>query len=353
LSDESAPSTPTEPQVSQDLSTGPHRYVVVSDSHALVGWARRLALNGHDVHTFTTRPAFRHCWSGIMDVRLAPKGDRPSAWADLGAAIIDGHATLLTDSRRVTETFAGAPLVYGAGPSTLEGEPVLAMAIWWDGVAGRDASLVVLEWGPWAGGRGPRVLGAATLLPHPGDLELYPEVAKLAPPGWRGLALVGLAPVGTKPGEFRSTGATLGWPSIVHDLWLWRAEHHSAFNPLEPYAPSPATPLYVGAPISLPPWPHYPTSANRASEAIQLKLGDVAQHVAWHDVRREGGELVGGGADGLVGVAVGHGFTLTRARRAAHMVAGAFQDPRFQWRSDAGATSEEALFTLDVLGLYR
>ncbi len=345
VADESANTPPPAP-----------RYVVVSDSHGLVGWARRLALNGAHVSCYTTRPAYRHCWQGIMDVQLAPKGERPSAWGTVGDEIGTGLATLLTDSRRVTETFTGCPHVLGVGPSSLEGEPVLGVAVWWDGHTAVGHSLAVLEWGAWTGGRGPRVLGAATLTPVPltsaaQTLANFANDALVtAPQGWHGLALVGLAPAGG--GRFRTCGALLGWPALVHDLWLWRAEVGGG-DPLGELSSPGAVPLYVGVPISLPPWPHYPGAANRASEPVQLKVGEAAQHVAWRDVRLEGGELVGGGADGLVGVAVGHGYTLTRARRHALAAAGAFTASVFQWRSDAGATSEEALFGLDVLGVYR
>lgn len=335
------------------------KYVVVSDSHALVGWARRLSLQGHDVSVFTSRPAFRHCWSGIMDVKLAPKGERPSAWGELGTDIVEGRATLLTDSRRVTDTFAGAPRVYGVGPGAIEGEPVLAVAVWWDEGATVSA-LAALEWGAWTGGQGPRALGAATLLPEvPGLTALTKEwLSENVPPGFRGLALVGLM---WEPGSntLRPCGAQLGWPALVHDLWLWRLEAEGAPGILTPQVCDPARAidlrtLYLGVPISLPPWPHYPGVANRASEPAQLKLGPAAQHVAFHDVRREGGELVGGGSDGLVGVAVGAGRTLTRARRQVGAIAGAFAsgDKRWQFRADAGAVCEEVLFTLDSLGAH-
>ena len=85
-------------------------YVVVSDGHGLVTWARRLALQGHTVHTYTMRPAYRHAWSSVMPVALAPRSDKPAAWGDVGARVLDGSATLLTDSRKVMDTFAGAPL---------------------------------------------------------------------------------------------------------------------------------------------------------------------------------------------------------------------------------------------------
>ena len=346
----------SEGQVSQNAAqlpttpTPPHT-VVVSDSHALVGWARRCMLMGHDVDVYTTRPAFQHCWHGIMDVRLGPKGERPSAWGAVGEAVMAGAATLLTDSTRVTETFAGAPRLFGAGPHSFQGEPGLALAVWWDGVIPAPHALVFLEWGAWAGGRGPRVLGAATLAGEsPGLCALAEAWLKdHAPSDWRGLALVGFAAEG---GGLAVTGAQLGWPTVVSDLWLWRAERQDV-NPLAPDHGDARPPFLVGVPISLPPWPHYPHAANRAAERVPVNVAQVASHIAWHDMRRENGTLVGGGSDGLVGVAVGEGYTLTRARRHALMAAGAFEAPQFQWRSDAGAFSEEALFALDVAGLYR
>lgn len=327
------------------------RYVVVSDGHALVTWARRLETLGYPVAAYTTRPAYRTAYAHVLDVALAPRSDKPSAWGEVGDAVLSGSATLLTDSAKVMDAFAGAPAVYGVAARTGEREArPLGVAVWVDPVSLTGHTYCVVERGAWTGGRGPQVAGAAAFIgtpPRPVRSAVDDWVLKHAPEGWRGLAWVALR--GDSDG-LHPVGAEFGWPAVVHDLWLWRQVACGC-------APVGLTiadtgRAYVGVPVTLPPWPHYPRQANVPAPVHPVSLGTAAGHFAFHDVDVREGQLYAGGSDGYVGVAVGTGVTLARAVREAQSVAcAAGALPESQWRADAGLTALDVLTELDGAGL--
>ena len=224
------------------------------------------------------------------------------------------------------------------------------MAVWWDSGLASGHTYVALEWGAWAGGRGPRIVGCAAFI---GDADAspvrWPVDAYLkdhAPAEWRGLALVALRAV---DGELLPVGTILGWPPVVHDMWLRN-------SPRPVVGPRDAThsAAVVGIPVSLPPWPHYPTMANKQAQVVGVPLGPgmPVAHYALHDIDVRDGTLYCGGSDGYVGVALGEGWTMARAVREALVVAGTFaRVPEAQWRTDAGDVATRVLVELDVAGM--
>lgn len=323
-----------------------HRYVVISPNHSLLPVARRLRTTGAEVHLLIGR----EYWEGLDGEAAGdPRCPEDLAWA---IAEVESGATLVTNQPELWVPFSNGRRLGRVQSPTGPLSPV-RLGGWFDGEVLRDPHLLVVDQGPWNGGWGPQWVPGGMTLVAPGpeaDLELLaalwtPITAELKARGFIGLVQAGLAPTDTAGAELR--GFIAGWPFLHTEVWLSDVTLPEGLDGV-PHREARHT---VGIPVSIGPWP-WPVEWNLGTEELSTE-GMTPQQLAqvfWHDVKIDRGArtITAGRRDGLIGVAVGSGHTLERARATALDTALALPLSGKQLRTDVAGTVPQVLATLEV-----
>lgn len=339
----------------------PSKFLVVSDRHGLLPFARRLISEQQEVDVIVRKERYERAWGGLIPKRPGPKARDLSTWGEIGEEIMTGEWAVLTDSQTTRETLSGAPWLFAQLPRP-EGEqrPAgLILGAWFDGEQWLQPHWVVADWGVWSNGQGPAMAGAGTLIvpPEPEALPLElldPHTDELKSVGFKGLVAVGLdwdnVGKGWVPVSFEA-----GWPWLHSHLLLWEQESIAMLLSGTPIGGLTKR-FVVGVPVSVPPWPHTLANTKTPGRKIEGASGEVRSQVWFHDfeVRVVNGEreLWTAGLDGLVAVAMGSGNSFGLAKATALGAAGALQMAERQVRLDVGARVEGVLAWLEGRGLY-
>jgi len=322
-------------------------YWVVTRKTGLLHLASWLAkeLPGQVRVTTLHERAEKQAWRGLLvkervDVRRTP--------AEL---LADFTGTLVTDDRRWTAAAQAKGLRCFGTLAEPEGASQSEFAVggWWDGGKLAAGHWLVVDWGLWPFGLGPRLVGGVSLVRSGGKLpDAVPagvgEVLDRA--GFRGYVAVDMRwdgeAGGWLPGAIRpGWGHFGGWPALalLHDCVKVEAV-------LGGEAPALGYAVTVAVPLSSPP---YPFSAREAPEPAPLELDAATQAgLVFCDVAKGRRGLETAGVDGNLGLALGRGASAYSARQAVGAVARAVSAP--QWRPDAGGLLDGFLLHLEQTG---
>jgi len=196
------------------------KVLVISHQHHLLPVAWRLQGEGYEVQVaqvFANKRR-RRAWEGRFSSFLdGVKIDQKSAEAVVEAATEAG-ATVLTNSTRWTENFAGYGRLYGVHNAEKPTNSERLKVGFWCGTGKRTPEgehLVFYDYGAWSGGMGPEVASACTLAHVPTPFAGLAEyVARLRPAGFNGLCAVSLGQTG-EPGHIE-----WGWPQLHTQVWM-------------------------------------------------------------------------------------------------------------------------------------
>jgi hypothetical protein len=326
------------------------KIVVISHKHQLLPLAFRLHRDGADLDVFVIKERYQQsAWGGLLETQPWERHRYEPLVEDKDNLVV------VTDSPKGMEAFAGCPSLFGLSKHRqFKGYPHLLVGGWFDGENWHWPHWLVPEWGAWTGDLGPLVVGCLTLLnrkPAPllnEILDSYND--QLKSESFRGLAMVGVV-WNKHTKEFDNHGLVAGWPPLHTHLLLSVLSKGGLPELLtENVLVGGAKEFLMALPISVPPWPI--DAKARPSVEIGGLTDDVMKHLFFHDMRVEGKKVFTGGLDGLVGVADGSGNSPAAARLEALGVARGIQLPEKQFRQDAGASVEEALIGLELLGLW-
>jgi hypothetical protein len=319
-------------------------YLLLSYHHALLPLAKALTKEGATAEHIPWRQRYERAWEGSLESPLKgePKRDDETLGSVVAAAR-EGVVTVLLDHPKWAEKFAGSPNLYGvAGEHRPTLSPLRACG-WWDGERLHAPHLLMVDLGAWAGGFGPAVEGAATLVRGYARLVAHcftPLADEVKASGHRGLVQVYVG------NNAEALGWSGGWTPLHLHAFMTQVESTKALLSGEP----PALPFAysVAVPVTVPPWP---LRCDRTSQEQPVRVApEVLGNVTWHDVRVSGGELQVAGLDGFVGVARGRAQSLTLARRRAVATAEAVPLSERQFRPDAGSRVQTVLETLAEAG---
>jgi hypothetical protein len=294
---------------------------------------------------------YEKAWDGRLDKEPAGK---PNAKAGPLEQLADvarvGELTVLTDSPRGMELFAGSPRLYGfVEPQPWQRPPALCLIGWFDGEGWSGRQWAVPDWGLWPGGLGAHVLGGVTLIAgtrFPPVLEAFTDGLKGL--GFRGLVVVGLDYLEAAR-ELIPTGFMAGWPSIFTHAWM-----ESAGGQLcelldgQPAMTAPR-PFTVALPVTQPPYP-VRGAPGPGSVSLAGLVKEQSIHCYFHDVMVEGAEIRTAGINGFVAVVAATGASLHSAQVKALGVAQSLPLPEKQFRMDVGGMVNAALGSLELLG---
>jgi len=337
------------------------QFLVLSYRHGLTHLAWRLQREGHEVDSIAFRPRFEKAFGGALQGSVHGP-DRPQRVADLKAhmePLVErakaGSLVVLHDHERWHDLFAEAVHLYPTFEPTGEATQV-RLGGWFDGQHVTCPHLLVEDWGAWAGGFGPEVPSALTLVrpdrwPDPFKDALDSLEDELKSRGCRGLVSLSarLGPDGT----LERKGWESGWSTLHSHAWLAAlgTQGMGLGDVLGGGEPVLAHRFSIVAPVTTPPWP---IECNVASRQVEFQASpEVQRNLFLHDVRVDQGarKLYVAGLDGFVAVARGCGEVWDLAVQRLHQVVQGVVLPEKQWRPDSGAGVMPVLCSLEAAGL--
>lgn len=334
------------------------RFLVASLRHELLPLAHRLKREGHEVEALVWRPLYEHAWEGSV-AKIARHSDgtlHKSVLQPHLEAAHRGELTVLTNVRRMADLFAAAPRLYHQLEPHEAPRDVLLLGGWFSGEEIRASHLLVADWGTWAGGLGPPVLGGLTLVrlsesgaPLPtflrGATQQLTERLKQA--GFKGLFHFDVLE-DAATGEMKLGGVSAGWPWLHTQAFV--AELKSLSETLLQQNPTLLHKFVSVLPVSVPPWPNEKNTKLEVGLPIEGLTVQQQGRCFWYDITvdTESRKLRTAGLDGLLAVATGASdSTPALARSRALELAHRFQVPGRQFRPDLGAAVDGALARLE------
>lgn len=329
--------------------------LVLSRTHHLAPLAWRLSREGVEVEMVVTKKRYQRSRAGHItqplggrDLQLEDPDLKP--WLELAQ---QGALRVITDHPHVaTSEWAKCPNLF----ATLPSQPTpgaLVLGAWFSGGEWSLHHWYVPDWGLFPGGLGAQVVAGGTVLrgrSYPVSL-LAPLAEPFTEAGFRGPVGVSVT-IDKDSGQLASTAFTAGWSEWLH--WGLMLSELPDWDSLLGGAPQPESdlpPYTVGVVVSQPPWPHVGQPVPpRVGVAVET---EATKNLFLYDVATgEGGQLVTTGADGLVSVARGFGWSLGRARAQALAGAAGVQVREKQVRVDTGQQVEGVLLALEQLGWW-
>jgi len=317
-------------------------YLVVSRKAGLFHVAKWLAAEAgeNEVKCITLRENYRQkAWRGLLKQSKMLGGTETLAGTD---------ATLLTDYRVLTSEAEGKERVV-FGQLGTEGEAAdsgVAFGGWWTGAELLDPHWVFTDWGLWPGGQGPRQPGAVTLFCSSGA---FPPVKLLEGRDlgrWRGYLTLDLhwdaEAAGWRSGKLRA-----GW-GLAALTYLQPLPSIGGLFATEAAAPK-GPRVRMGIRVSIPPYPH---SASLHEPVPLLVTPETQRAFVWEDIALVRGQLSTAGLSGCIGLAVGSGATLERAREIATGAIAGLGLAEAQWRTDAAEKVPRVLAALESVGWW-
>ena len=332
------------------------RFVVASLRAELLPLAHRLCREGHSVDVVVWRAKYETAWEGAL-TKSVRHSDGTLAVAELEPKLREADR-VLTTVRRVQEL---CPTAYGVAAKLTEADPKnrLLLGGWFDGESVQAPHLLVADWGAWAGGLGPAVLGGLTLIrlggagvsggtapSHPSFVAGAVQAAteRMKSVSFRGLFHFDVEEEPTT-GELRLRGLSAGWPEL--HTFAFVAELENLATTISGDPPKLLHKYVSAIPISVPPWP---SERQGKGERLPIEgLTPIQQgKLFWLDMAVEGRKLTTAGLDGLVAVAIGASdSTPALARMRALELAGKLQVEGKQVRTDAGLFVDSVLASLE------
>jgi hypothetical protein len=329
------------------------KFLVISLKHELHPFANRLMNEGHDVELIVWKQRYEDAWAGRLEpvARRSKHELTPELWEGYVKQAESGELTVLSNAHAVNSIFGDK--VWGV----LDSEPCqgeIRLGGWFDGEGIREPHLLVVDRGAWAGGLGPAVDGAMTLVNHHEIPAQFAETADVLVEYMSLNKFKGLFQVdyGLVDGAYVPERIQAGWaPLQAHAFFAER--HVSDLLVKSPASPQTHARFVVAVPMSLPPWPN-----RDAAPAAQVPLNGLSQDqlgkVWWHDVQFDPANhrLQTAGLDGLLGIAIGSAHSFALAQGHALEVATTLGVAEKQYRLDAGQSVQAVLGLLeDRLGV--
>lgn len=344
------------------------RFLVASMRAELLPLAHRLRREGHEVEALVWRSRYEAAWGGEIgklarhsDGTLMAEALRPQV-----EAAAAGELVVVTTVRRVAELFHAARRICAVlepPPKSIVPNDRLLLGGWFDGESVQAPHLLVADWGAWAGGLGPAVLGGLTLIrlggagvsggtapSHPafvaGAVQAATERMKSA--SFRGLFHFDMEEV-PETGELRLRALAAGWPWLHTQAFVAELDRLSVV--LEGIAAPKILHKYVAVlPVTIPPWPNEKRSDTTSGIAVEGLTPQQQGRAFWFDISvdKTAGKLRTAGLDGLLAVATGASdSTPVLARARAVELAVRMQVPEKQYRGDLGMLVDPVLSTLE------
>lgn len=340
------------------------RFLVASMRSELLPLAHRLRREGNEVEALVWRARYESAWGGEIG-KLARHSDgtlMAEALHPQVEAAAKGDLKVVTTVRRVAQLFSGAKHLYSVLESPAQAispRDRLLLGGWFDGESVQAPHLLVADWGAWAGGLGPAVLGGITLVrlgdPHQ-PVRSFPEFVggavqaaaeRMKSASFRGLFHFDIEEV-PETGELRLRGLSAGWPWLHTQAFVAELERLSGL--LDGMEPRILHKYVCVLPVTIPPWPNEKRSETQAGVPVEGLTPQQQGRCFWFDIQvdKGAGKLRTAGLDGLLAVATGASdSTPALARARALELAVRMQVPEKQYRPDVGMLVDPVLSTLE------
>ena len=322
--------------------------------------ANRLKKEGHDAEVLMYHAKkggkYEEAYAGVLDM-VAHRGEK--SWAKKVAALQElareGECIVVTDAYRASKDFHDAATLY----PTFEPESVprgsLRWGAWFDGEGFVAQHALIVDEGAWAGGLGPEVDAAMTMVRVSGNLgrgpQIAPEADELKSRGFRGLVQWGLN--ASDDHLVLSGDRMLGWTALHMHCFV--ADQDALGDVLSGKGmASIPNPFTLSAALTQPPWPS-PTQHRGKRSQIEGLTSEQMGQVFWHDVKANPEErtLETLGLDGFVGVVRASASSMELAKARVMDVSHSAQFPEKQFRPDAGSQVRDILAWLEAeVGIY-